>query len=241
MLKLSIITAVYNNLTFLKQAIASVQQQNITDIEHIIVDNLSSDGTEMYVLQYQKTALYPVVYIREADTGIYNALNKGIKAARGEWIHFLHADDQYVPEALSRLVFPKMLPEIELLAFAVEYVAQESQRSRTVYAEYDKTFHFLMFPHTGSFFRKTVFEKYGLYDERYKVISDIIFIVKYYHVLKYETYRDVVLTMSGDGLSSKHGFVNQYERMILYWRYVRAPWAERFKILGSVLKRRILR
>ena len=95
MVKLSIITATYNNVIGLKRNIDSVLNKTFKDKEHIIVDNLSNDGTDLLVKDYAGNAGYPVIYIRERDNGIYNAFNKGIKAANGKWVHILNSDDCY--------------------------------------------------------------------------------------------------------------------------------------------------
>ncbi|GAI64996.1 unnamed protein product, partial [marine sediment metagenome] len=64
----------------------SVSSQNFKNKEHIIIDNLSNDGTEDLIKNYKTNVTYPVIYIREKDFGIYNAMNKGIRIAKGDWI-----------------------------------------------------------------------------------------------------------------------------------------------------------
>jgi len=95
MTKLSIVTPTYNNINGLKRNILSVAKQSFKDKEHIIIDNLSIDGTDKLINDYSNEVDYPVTYIREKDYGIYNAFNKGIKIANGEWIHILNSDDYY--------------------------------------------------------------------------------------------------------------------------------------------------
>ena len=95
MTKLSIVTPTYNNINGLKNNIASVAGQSLKDKEHIIIDNLSTDGTDELIDTYSKEVDYPVIYLREKDNGIYHAFNKGIKIANSEWIHILNSDDYY--------------------------------------------------------------------------------------------------------------------------------------------------
>lgn len=88
--KVSIITAVYNQASTIASAIASVANQTSNDIEHIIVDGMSNDGTDRVVdINQDKISSF----IREPDDGLYDALNKGIAASSGDIIGFVHADD----------------------------------------------------------------------------------------------------------------------------------------------------
>ena len=91
MIKITVITPTFNRAIKLKRNIESVKSQTFLDIEHIIVDNMSMDGTEQIVKSYQQEASYPVTYIRERDTGPYEAMNKGkvqmIQQVRKGWNH----------------------------------------------------------------------------------------------------------------------------------------------------------
>ncbi len=84
MTKLSIVTATYNRINELRKNILSVANQSLKDKEHIIIDNLSTDGTDKLINDYSKEVDYPVIYVREKDNGAYDAFNKGIKIANGE-------------------------------------------------------------------------------------------------------------------------------------------------------------
>ena len=89
-LKLSVITAVYNREDTVAQAISSVAAQSYGDVEHLIVDGASTDGT----LSEVRRLSYPgMLVISEPDRGIYDALNKGIKAPTGDVVGLMHSDD----------------------------------------------------------------------------------------------------------------------------------------------------
>ena len=91
-MKISIITITYNSAKTLQRALDSIQSQTYKDIEHIIVDGASTDGTKEIIETY--AAKHPnVQWISEPDEGIYNAINKGIRLATGDVIGFLHSDD----------------------------------------------------------------------------------------------------------------------------------------------------
>jgi glycosyltransferase involved in cell wall biosynthesis len=88
---ISIITVTYNNISGLKKTIKNVHDQNVSNFEHIIIDGNSNDGTKTYL----KTLSSQINWISEPDQGIYNAMNKGIKLAKGKWIIFMNAGDTF--------------------------------------------------------------------------------------------------------------------------------------------------
>ena len=97
-MKISIITATFNSAKTLSQTLESVLKQTYHDYEHIIVDGLSKDNTMEIVKQYEAKYNGKLKYISEKDTGIYDAMNKGIKMATGDVIGILNSDDIYANE-----------------------------------------------------------------------------------------------------------------------------------------------
>ena len=97
-MKISIITATYNSEKTLKDTLESVLKQTYTDYEHIIIDGLSKDSTMEIVKEYEPKYNGKLRYISEKDSGIYDAMNKGIKMAEGEVIGLLNSDDIYAHE-----------------------------------------------------------------------------------------------------------------------------------------------
>ena len=99
-MKISIITATYNSLHHLPSVLESIRQQTYPDIEHIVIDGGSSDGTVEFVRQNNPASQL----VSEPDRGIYDALNKGIKLATGDIIGFLHSDDVLAtPQKIKKL------------------------------------------------------------------------------------------------------------------------------------------
>src|SRR5688572_26809863 len=99
--KVSIITAVYNGDLYLEQTIQSVLAQTYANIEYIVIDGGSKDGTVAILKKYASKLAY---WVSEPDKGIYDAWNKGVQAATGEWIAFLGADDLLFPDTISLYV-----------------------------------------------------------------------------------------------------------------------------------------
>ena len=103
-MKVSIVTPTWNRAATLKRTLESIESQTLTPFRHVIVDNLSDDETSNLVCDYKKRTTYAVVYLRERDRGIYDAMNKGAHAAGGEALYFLNDDDRLLaPDSLELL------------------------------------------------------------------------------------------------------------------------------------------
>ena len=229
-IKLSVITATFNRAEILKNNLKSVSEQSFNNIEHIIVDNNSHDDTEKIVNNYKKNAKYPVIYIREADTGIYNAFNKGIRIVRGEWIHFLNSDDCYYSENALSKIFEESYNEYDLIVCPV-IVKKKDLNNNTWYPRFNKKLNHYYFPHTGTFFKKSFFDKVGLYNEKFKIISDSIFGIKNYPKAKYIILNSPTVIMSDSGKSSEISLVNIYERLLSISVFHKMPIIHKIKLI----------
>ena len=89
----TVVTVTYNAQDYLEKTIQSIISQSYSDIEYIIIDGGSTDGTLDIIKKYEKNITY---WVSESDNGIYDAMNKGIKKASGEWINFMNAGDGFV-------------------------------------------------------------------------------------------------------------------------------------------------
>ena len=125
-MKISVITVCYNSAKTLERTLRSVVEQDYQDVEHILIDGGSSDGSADILAAY-RTGLAHLV--SEPDHGIYDAMNKGLALARGEIICFLNADDYYVsPKVLSRVVRKMQAQNLDALRGEVGYVHERSPR-----------------------------------------------------------------------------------------------------------------
>ena len=184
-MRLSIVTPTLNRAHFLAQAIESVQAQNDPDVEHIVVDGMSTDGTAELLVRYPHLRV-----IREPDTGLYDALNKGLRAATGEWIGWLNSDDLFAPDALRRVrevagdptieaVYGRAEIFVEGAAGAVSRRLAAARRSSARSPEL--TFENVT---TGApnpnarFFRRSVYARVGYCDLRYRVAADRDFLLR---------------------------------------------------------------
>lgn len=174
-MKISIITAVLNRKGIVGDALNSLQRQTYGDFEHIIQDGGSTDGTldELRLCIDERSSL-----ISENDSGIYDAINKGIARATGDVIGLLHSDDIFG----SRYVLAKVRQtfvdeEVDGVYGDLEYVSAADPSRVIRYwraGEYDrrKLKRGWMPPHPTLFLRREVFERWGTYDVNYRIAAD---------------------------------------------------------------------
>lgn len=171
-MKVSVITVCYNAEKTIENTIKSVVSQTYSDIEYIVIDGKSIDSTVEVIRKYMDNVSY---LISEEDTGIYNAMNKGIKASTGEILYFLNANDYLFDENVIKDVvkyFNKIKTNIVFgdISFIKENGEEKELRS---FALADKLFLTSEnICHQGIFYKKEVFGFCGLYAENYKLFAD---------------------------------------------------------------------
>lgn len=170
-MKLSIITINYNNLEGLKKTYDSVVCQTWTDYEWIVIDGGSTDGSREFIEEHQDKFAY---WCSEPDKGVYNAMNKGIAKAQGEYLNFMNSGDCFYEENTLEYIF--LTDYVEDIIIGDAYWMQNGVEKKFCDASsgvYDMFF-FLSssVPHQAMFFRVECFERYGLYDENLKIVSD---------------------------------------------------------------------
>lgn len=174
-MKISIITIVYNNANCIESCINSVLSQTYENIEHIIIDGGSNDGTQNIIESYLDQLGY---YKSEKDEGLYNALNKGIKVATGDVIGILHSDDLfYETTSVEKIIKTFRNTDADLIYANGMYVERENvKKVKRIYKakSYKKRYlNFGWIPlHTTIYVKKELFKDYGLYDESYRIASD---------------------------------------------------------------------
>lgn len=174
-LHISVITAVLNRASTLDAAMRSVHGQRWPDIEHIVIDGGSTDGS-LEILQSHRQRISKLV--SEPDQGIYDALNKGIGAATGDIVGFMHADDEFAsPDALAHIARAFDNPAVEAAYGDLVYV-RKGDSSRVVRywraGEYQRTqlAQGWMPPHPTFYVRRDVYARCGGFDTRFKIAAD---------------------------------------------------------------------
>lgn len=168
--KITIITINYNNHEGLEKTIKSVISQSYKDFEYIVIDGGSQDGSREVIEKFADKISY---WVSEPDKGIYNAMNKGIKVANGEYLLFLNSGDKLFNNDSLLNILPYLEKE-DIVYGNLEFIDINNEN---FYGKYPETisFHFLFtgsLPHPASFIKKTAFDKVGFYDENLKIVSD---------------------------------------------------------------------
>lgn len=180
-MKFSIITCTYNSEKYLKKNINSVKNQTFQDFEHIFIDGFSKDKTVEIIKKYQKEFPKKVKLFQSPARGIADAMNKGIKKSNGQYLIHLHSDDSFfnkkVLENVSRFLEKNKKPA--WIYGKANFINTVTKKSRIV--PHRKIYHKARFwlllltnyiPHQAVFLKKSVFKKYGLFNERFKNSMD---------------------------------------------------------------------
>lgn len=212
-IKVSIITVVYNGEKHIEQTINSVLNQSYNNIEYIIVDGGSTDGTLAIIKQYEDKISY---WISESDTGIYNAMNKGIKLCTGDYVAFLNADDWYNPDTVQVMVDEIVKSNVDYV-FANVSNYYEDTLSFIFKPNLDKYHRYIPFGHPALYLRRDILLSMG-FDERYKVIADydlIIKLIKYNYSFSYLDKSIVNFRTGGFSYKNNH----DWESFLLFYRH----------------------
>ena len=181
-MKLSIITINYNNAKGLRKTMESVLKQTYTDFEHIIVDGASTDGSVDVIKEYENQlhithSTIHLLWSSEKDNGIYDAMNRGIRKAKGEYTLMLNSGDYLVDERVIERIMPELDGTDIVQGNNIEECSGKTYRNRG-YGKSDIDFFDVMkghFLHQSSFCKRDLFERYGYFDETYKMSGDTKF------------------------------------------------------------------
>jgi glycosyltransferase len=207
-MKVSIITAVFNGVNVIEDCINSVLGQSYKNVEYIIIDGASTDGTLDIIRKYNGQI---GKVISEPDKGIYDALNKGIKLATGDIIGFLHSDDIYAHEkVLENVVNVFRKKNVDSCYGDLEYVKREDINKIVRYwksSPYkNRNFKYgWMLPHPTFFVKREIYNQYGLFNTCFKIAADYEIILRFLEKYKISTYYipDVFIKMRVGGVSNK--------------------------------------
>lgn len=183
-MKVSIVTINYNNIDGLKRTLASVAEQSYRDIEHIIIDGGSMDGSVDAIKKYVDANpnrdpffKHAIKWVSEKDNGIYNAMNKGIKKATGAYVQILNSGDIFA----AADVVERMVAEIEKAEYPELLYGNMIRKNYTTgklegkskEVDYSlRQYYSSTMNHDCCYIRRDIYDKYGLYEENLKIVSD---------------------------------------------------------------------
>jgi len=206
-LKVSIVTPAFNSVDTIEDCIRSVAGQTYPNIQHIIIDGRSTDGTLDIIEKYSNLIAQ---VISEPDNGIYDALNKGIEMANGDVIGILHSDDLYADNSVIETVVNYLLQnEVDSFYGDLVYVGRNDVNKIVRYwkaGEFEKKkFEYgWMPPHPTFFVRRKIYEQYGFYDLRMGTAADYELMLRflYKHEISTSYIPKVLVKMRAGGKSN---------------------------------------
>jgi len=207
--KISIITVVLNNAECIEECIKSVLDQTYKNIEYIVVDGGSTDGTVEIIKKYENKI---AKWISEPDRGIYDAMNKGIKLATGEIVGMLNSDDFYASnDVISTVVKEFQKKNVDSVFADLVFVKRDDINKIVRYYKSSnfspKKFGYGWMPAHPTFFAKReVYEKYGVFKLKYKIAADYELLLRFlgkYHI-SYSYIPKVFIKMRTGGQSTKN-------------------------------------
>ncbi len=208
-MKLSIITVVYNNVSTIEFAINSVLSQDYSDVEYIIIDGQSTDGTIEKIAPYEEHVAH---FISEPDQGIYDAMNKGLSRVTGDVIGILNSDDFYANNTiLTQVAQTFQKTSVDLVFGDIIFVQPENLNKITRYyssANFhpDKFAWGWMPAHPSCFLRRDVYEKYGYFKTDYQIAADYELLTRFMvkHNVSYQYLPMVFVKMRTGGISGRN-------------------------------------
>lgn len=216
-MKISIITVVFNNREFLAEAIESVRSQTYDNIEYIVVDGGSTDGSVDII---KENSDFINKWISEPDSGIYDAMNKGLRFAKGEIIGFLNSDDLYNSKKIvEKIVSIFKEKKIDALYGDLVYLSRDlTKKIRYWKAGNYKSGIFSkgwMPPHPTFFAKKNVYDRFGNFNCNFEISADyeimLRFIVKNHISIYYLP--EIIVKMRVGGVSNR-GLLNLFKKSL---------------------------
>ena len=181
-MKISIITVCKNAENAIERTMLSVVTQSCfaANIEYLIIDGASTDNTAEIIKQY--ASKYPIKWISEPDSGIYNAMNKAVKMASGEIIYFLNAGDKLFDEKVISLVLKKFEESDCNFLYTDILSCNFNNLSKGSLKKFNRVDKFFLFRdcicHQASFYKKNIIEKFAGFDENFKLAADYAMLLK---------------------------------------------------------------
>lgn len=225
-MKVSIITVCYNEKKDIERTCKSIVAQNYDDFEWIVIDGGSDDGTIDILEKYRD---HMTVFVSEKDHGVYNAMNKGIAFAQGEYVLFLNGGDALCNENVLSCVFANDQYTGDVLYGGCYLLGKNGAQKKIHFPQNLKKYFFYNYNinHQSTFIRKRLFDEYGNYDESYMIAADyekwLCFMENHVHFMRVPFF--ISYYKAFDGLSTKKDLEN-------------ITWGERQKIITKYFQQK---
>jgi glycosyltransferase involved in cell wall biosynthesis len=206
---ITVITVCYNAASTISKTLASVRSQSHPDIEHIVIDGLSDDGTQAIVERELRDGGF---FVSERDSGIYNAMNKGLVRASGDVIAFLNADDSYAHDNVIANVLDAFDKDEGINAIFGDIAFYREHNGGRPYRRYDSG----MFrpsrlrwgwmpAHPGMFVARSVYDQLGGFREDFQIAADYEFVARGFAkgLFRYRHLPEILVHMLAGGVSTR--------------------------------------
>lgn len=225
----SVITVVFNGAHHLQDCLDSVARQRGLAIEHIVIDGGSTDGTVGILEAWSHQLSF---WVSEPDSGIADAMNKGIRKARGEWLVFLHADDFFTgsDDALKTCV--AAAGGADVVAFPVYFGTPPNLEFRPPRGAGWRINLKMGMCHQGMLTRRRLFEEVGLYDTSYRIDMDYDFLMRAHRAgARFASFKTPALAVMRDtGISSRTDWPSIKWRFLeerrIHFAHATGPWQQ---------------
>lgn len=233
----SIVTVCYNSEKTIRKTIESVYRQTYRNIEYIIIDGKSTDGTMEIVEEYKSLFGTRLKVISEPDDGIYDAMNKGISLANGKVVGIINSDDYYEEDAVEIMMNTATDDKYQILYGMINYIKQEKLNSICFFsAEFleERTIY-----HPAVFVSKAIYDDYRMFNLDYKYVADydFFFAMKKIEDIKFIPIYRVLANFTEGGASSSYkcdlellkfrraeNLISNYKYVVLYVRRLIGYW-----------------
>ncbi len=169
----SIITPCFNSEKTIARTFEALISQTYQNIEYIVIDGASTDGTIDIIKKYEKKFPFPFKYVSEPDKGIYDAMNKGIHMAQGKLIGIVNSDDYYSEDAIMNIVDAYDGAEYRIL-YGFQRNIKDGQETQ-IFINHHSQLKYMMITHPTCFVTKSIYKDFGCYDTSYKSSADYEF------------------------------------------------------------------
>jgi glycosyltransferase involved in cell wall biosynthesis len=197
---ITLVTVVFNGVKTLRSTIESIVLQLSDEVEYVIIDGSSTDGTVDIIREYEKILSY---WVSEPDEGIYDAWNKAIAASRGTFISFIGADDTLESGALRMYIqHIKSAPNINYWSSTVALGSRNGRIVGRPWNRKDIRRHMTV-AHVGSMHKRDLYLKYGHYDISFKIAGDYEFLLRVGKSIQAGYFKSVTVIMGVNGVSNR--------------------------------------
>lgn len=209
-MKISLITTTYNSAATLRDTMESVLAQTYTDVEYLVIDGASSDGTIGIIREYEPRFGGRMRWLSEPDKGLYDAMNKGIRMATGDVVGILNSDDFFTSDDILEQVVSAFLPNVDAVYGDIHFVRPNDLNkcvryySSRLFRPWALRFGYMP-AHPSFYARRELFERNGGYSLDYKLAADYEMMVRlfYKEKIRYKYLPIDMVTMRTGGMSTK--------------------------------------